>query len=83
MGGINIRAFKLIKNLISNLVVIVLATGRIATSTLVESIFKFCELYSGIKMYPYEAQFGKRIIRALLDNDGDELTALFARQMGK
>lgn len=59
------------------------AQQGIPTTELVNKIFSFCELYSGINMYPYQEQFGKRIIRSLLENDGLELTALFARQMGK
>lgn len=58
-------------------------SGGIPTKELVQSIFEFCQLYSGIKYYPYQEQFGKRIIRSVLENDGLELTALFARQMGK
>ena len=54
----------------------------VSTSDLVNMIFSFVELYSG-KFYPYQAQFSKRIIRSILENDGQELTALFARQMGK
>jgi hypothetical protein len=34
-------------------------------------------------MYPYQEQFSKRVIRSVLENDGEELTALFARQSGK
>lgn len=34
-------------------------------------------------MYPYQAQFSKRIIRSVLENDGAEITALFSRQSGK
>lgn len=55
----------------------------IPTSELVNIIFDFCQMYCGVTYYPYQAQFGKRIIRSVLDNDGLELTALFARQMGK
>jgi hypothetical protein len=55
----------------------------ISTASLVDKIFMFCELYSGISFYPYQEQFGKRIIKSVLENDGLELTALFARQMGK
>lgn len=55
----------------------------IPTPELVNIIFSFCEMYCGIKYYPYQEQFGKRIIRSVLENDGLELTALFARQMGK
>ncbi len=57
--------------------------GRISTQELVNKIFTFCELYSGITMYPYQEQFSKRVIRSVLENDGAELTALFARQSGK
>lgn len=57
--------------------------GRISTTELVNRIFNFCEVYSGRVMYPYQAQFSKRIIRSVLENDGAELTALFSRQSGK
>ena len=57
--------------------------GKITTTELVNKVFTFCELYSGIIMYPYQEQFGKRVIRSVLTNDGDEITALFARQSGK
>ena len=55
----------------------------IPTSELVNIILEFCELYCGVELYPYQSQFAKRIIRSVLDNDGLELTSLFARQMGK
>ena len=57
--------------------------GGIPTTELVNRIFNFCEAYSGKVMYPYQAQFSKRIIRSVLENDGAELTALFSRQSGK
>lgn len=57
--------------------------GRISTTELVNKIFRFCEVYSGRVMYPYQAQFSKRIIRSVLENEGIEITALFARQSGK
>ena len=57
--------------------------GRISTTELVNKIFTFCEVYSGRTMYPYQAQFSKRIIRSVLENEGIEITALFARQSGK
>lgn len=59
-----------------------LAQG-IPTSELVNKIFNFCQLYCGVELHPYQEQFSKRIIRSVLENDGLELTALFARQMGK
>ena len=71
------------KEQIQNLVLKKVKAEGIPTSELVNIIFSFCEMYCGVKYYPYQAQFGKRIIRSILDNDGLELTALFARQMGK
>lgn len=57
--------------------------GRITTTELVNRIFIFCELYSGKKLFPYQEQFSKRVIRSVLENDGEEITALFSRQSGK
>lgn len=57
--------------------------GRVPTTALVNSIFTFCELYSGKTMFPYQEQFSKRVIRSVLENDGEEITALFSRQSGK
>lgn len=57
--------------------------GRIPTTELVNRIFTFCELYSGKTMFPYQEQFSKRVIRSVLENDGEEITALFSRQSGK
>lgn len=57
--------------------------GRVKTTDLVNMIFNFCELYSGKTMFPYQAQFSKRVIRSILLNDGEEITSLFARQSGK
>ncbi|NIU82894.1 MAG: hypothetical protein GWN31_05295, partial [Candidatus Thorarchaeota archaeon] len=34
-------------------------------------------------LFPYEEEFGWRIIYSLLVEDADEITALFARQSGK
>lgn len=55
----------------------------ISTTDLVKMIFSFCQIYTGETFYPYQEQFSKRVIRSVLENDGQELTALFARQMGK
>lgn len=52
----------------------------ITTTELVNKIYTFCEAYSGVQLFPYQQQFAKRIIRSVLDNDGDEITALFSRQ---
>lgn len=59
------------------------SAGRVPTTELVNRIFNFCELYSGKTMYPYQEQFSKRVIRSVLENDGEEITALFSRQSGK
>lgn len=59
----------------------------ITTTELVDKIFAFCEAYaygnSGKHFYPYQAQLSKRIIRSLLDNDGEEITGLQSCQSGK
>lgn len=57
--------------------------GRVPTTELVNTIFSFCELYSDVEFYPYQEQFSKRVIRSVLENDGEEITALFSRQSGK
>jgi len=46
-------------------------------------ILKFCEVYSEKTLYPYQKKFALRMIRSILLNDGDEITALFSRQSGK
>ena len=53
---------------------------RITTTDLINKIFAFCQAYSGVELFPYQAQFAKRIIRSVLENDGDEISALFSRQ---
>lgn len=55
----------------------------ISTTWLVNKVFTFCQMYSEITFYPYQKQFSKRLIRSVLENDGNEITALFARQTGK
>jgi len=59
----------------------------ITTAELVDKIFAFCEAYAygntGKSFFPYQAQFAKRIIRSMLENDGEEISALFSRQSGK
>ena len=78
---IKIRLF-IISRIVDNIIVKANA-GKISTTELVNRIFNFCEAYSGRVMYPYQAQFSKRIIRSVLENDGAEITALFSRQSGK
>lgn len=45
--------------------------------------FEFCMVATGIRLYPYQKEFGYRVVHSLLVNDGEEITALFARQSGK
>ena len=78
----------MVRNIVKNIVekatkILVVNAGRISTTELVDKIYNFCEVYSGKVMYAYQAQFSKRIIRSVLENDGVELTALFSRQSGK
>lgn len=71
---------------------------KIPTKVLVNMVFAFCHLlaYGNLPpkksekankndkyLYAYQIQVCKRIIRSLLDNDGDEITALQSRQSGK
>lgn len=46
-------------------------------------ILKYCEAQSGITLHPYQKDFGSAIVRSLIMNDGEEITALFSRQSGK
>jgi hypothetical protein len=48
-----------------------------------QKVVKFCEAVSGVTFYPYQWKYAEGIIRSLLGNDGEEITALFSRQSGK
>lgn len=48
-----------------------------------ERVFQFCMSATGITLYPYQQEFGLRIVQSLLLEDGEEITALFSRQSGK
>lgn len=50
---------------------------------LVDKCWRFTVAFSDVEMYDYQEEFGRRIIESLLINDGEEITALFARQSGK
>ena len=77
------RLLKWCKDKVKAIIVHKVDAGRVPTTELVNRIFTFCELYSGKTMFPYQEQFSKRVIRSILENDGEEITALFARQSGK
>lgn len=50
---------------------------------IVEMMMDFSTMTSGITLRPYQKELQKRIFRSVLLNDGEEITALFARQSGK
>ena len=77
------RILNRVRHFLFMLITIRVFAGRVSTASLVNSIFTFCELYSGTTMFPYQEQFSKRVIRSVLENDGEEITALFSRQSGK
>lgn len=54
-----------------------------STTDLIDKLHLFCEQLCGKDMFVYQAQFSRRIIRAVLENDSETLTALMARQSGK
>jgi hypothetical protein len=48
-----------------------------------DKAFEFCKTASGVSLYPYQEEFGRRICQSVILEDGDEITALFSRQSGK
>lgn len=50
---------------------------------LIEKIMQFMDLLVGHPLHPYQKPLAKRIIESVLINDGEEITALAARQSGK
>ena len=78
-----IEGLKFVRNLKEDLRIKSLEAEGIPTQWLVNKVFTFCQMYSEMTFYPYQEQFSKRLIRSLLENDGQEITALFARQTGK
>ena len=48
-----------------------------------EKCFQFCLEATGIQLYPYQEEFARRICQSVILEDGEEITALFARQSGK
>ncbi len=47
---------------------------------LIDKIYQFTLEATGVKLFPYQAEFAKRIVRSLISGDGEEITALFSRQ---
>lgn len=77
------RVWEKIEDVIGHFLYKDIYAGKIRTTDLVNMIFNFCEVYSGRVMYKYQEQMSKRIIRSVLENDGEEITGLFSRQSGK
>ena len=50
---------------------------------LVGKIIDFMHELIGFELFPYQIGFARRLIESVLINDGEEVTALFARQSGK
>lgn len=48
-----------------------------------ERCFAFCKEATGVDLYPYQEEFARRICQSIILEDGEEITALFARQSGK
>lgn len=53
------------------------------TSELAKKVLIFAETMCGRKFFPHQAEFGKRIAMAVLNNDSETITALMSRQSGK
>ena len=51
--------------------------------TVVDNTITFIEALVGYGFHPYQEPFARRIIESVIINDGEELTALAARQSGK
>ena len=52
-------------------------------NALIEKIMQFMEMLVGHKLHPYQVPLARRIIESVVINDGEEITALAARQSGK
>lgn len=50
---------------------------------LIKRIILFCEEFSQVELRPYQKQLAYRIIESMIMVDGEEITALWARQSGK
>lgn len=50
---------------------------------MVDGVITFMHELIGFELFPYQLDFGRRLIESVLINDGEEVTALFSRQSGK
>jgi hypothetical protein len=56
---------------------------RVKIKVIIDQVLQFTEAMSGVSLYPYQRQFAHRVIESVVENDGEEITALFSRQSGK
>ena len=50
---------------------------------LVDKVWDFTVIFSGIDMFPYQEQLGRRIIQSVISGDGATITGELSRQSGK
>lgn len=50
---------------------------------IVDKVLQFNAVFVGHDLHPYQKPFARRIVESVLINDGEEVTALAARQSGK
>ncbi len=55
----------------------------LTTRELVDRILLFIDAMSEVRLYTYQALFGRRVVESVLDSDGATITGLWARQSGK
>lgn len=57
--------------------------SREFVNALIEKIIQFMEMLVGHSLHPYQMPLARRVIESVIINDGEEVTALAARQSGK
>ena len=57
--------------------------GEYDPEKIIEVIYKITEIISGVSFLPYQAPFVRRVIRAIIFNEGETITASWSRQSGK
>lgn len=57
--------------------------GAAFVDELIKRIIIFCEEFAGLELRPYQRELAYRVVESLVMCDGEELTALWARQSGK
>jgi len=62
---------------------VVRRTPGLSTAELVEKMIVLAGELAGSKLYPYQVEFARAILTAVLEREAEEITALWARQSGK